>query len=236
MRLLIKFATRGRKEKFYQGLQNIHDTLSGKHECLVVVSIDSDDSVMCAEVENVRNNYQNVLIFVGPPNGKIAAINRDINYLPYDWDILINFSDDMRFVFNKWDLHLLHQIKLAWPNTTDYFAHLNDGYVGEALPTMSVMGREYYNRFFYIYPPCYKSVSCDAESFYVAQLLGRYKYFPDIIFKHEHYTNIKGKPDETYRQNDKYEKEDHRIYFERLNKNFYVNNCKETPFDKYKTK
>lgn len=235
MNILIKYATRGRKDKFYAGLHNILDTISGKHPFLIVVSLDVDDKVMMDCIDDI-NTYENVQAYAGPPNGKIAAINRDVEYLNFNWDLLVNFSDDQRFVFNKWDVHLIHQIKLAWPNTTDFFAHLNDGYVGERLPTMSVMGREYYERFFYIYAPCYKSVSCDAEAYYVAMMLGRHKYFQDIIFKHEHYTNIKGKPDETYRFNDKYADQDTRTYFKRLNKNFYVNNPGPTPFDQFKTK
>jgi hypothetical protein len=236
MKILIKLATRGRVDKFYAALQNVIDTISGKNEYLIVVSIDSDDYAMIAEVENVRAHWPMVKMFIGPPNGKIAAINRDINYLDYDWDLLINFSDDQRFTFNKWDVHMIHQHKIVWGESTDFFAHWNDGYVGEALPTMSVIGREYYERFFYVYAPCYKSVSCDAESFYVSQMLGRWHYFPDIIFKHEHYTNIKGMTDNTYRVNDQYADQDTKTYFKRLNKNFYVNNPGPTPFDKYKTK
>jgi len=234
MRILIKFATRGRKDKFYLALHNIVETISGNHPYLVVVSIDSDDHVMTQEVENIRT-YKNVMVFVGPPNGKVAAINRDVDYLPFEWDVLINFSDDQRFIFRKWDIHLIHQLNLAWPDTTDFFAHLNDGYVGEKLPTMSVIGREYYERFFYIYPPCYKSFSCDAEAMYVAMMLGRHKYFGDIIFKHEHFTNIKTSPDQTYIINDRFGPEDTRVYFKRLNKNFYVNNPGPTPFDQFKT-
>lgn len=233
MRLLIKYATRGRPDKFLAAMRNIENTIHTDNY-LIVVSFDNDDSAMKNIFET--HEFKNTVAYSAPRTTKIGAINRDINHVHEDWDLLINFSDDMRFVVNGWDGIMLQHIRTIWPEGTDFFAHFSDGYVCDKLPTMSIMGREYYERFYYIYPPCYKSVSCDAEAFYVAQLLGRYHYFPEVLFKHEHPVNTKSKMDHLYQENNKHEKADTETYFKRLNKNFYVHNCPSTPFDQFKKK
>jgi len=231
-RVLIKYATRGRAEKFQECIKNIQSTITTDNY-LIVVSIDRDDKPMMDIIGEI-NKLEKVIAFSGPPHGKVAAINRDLNHVNEGWDILINFSDDMRFVVNGWDQIMISKIKSVWGESLDFFAHFNDSYLGDKLPTMSIIGREYYERFFYIYPPCYKSVSCDAEAWYVARLLGRCHYFPDVLFKHEHYVNIKGKPDATYQRNNQYEAQDTETYFKRLSKNFYVKHEGPTEFDKWK--
>lgn len=232
MRIIIKYATRGRASKFHECIKNIQNTI-GTDNYLIVVSIDRDDKEMMDMIVAI-NKMDRVIAYSGPPQGKIAAINRDLNHVHEDWDLLINFSDDMRFVTYGWDGIMISHIKSVWGESLDFFAHFNDGYVGEKLPTMTIMGREYYERFYYVYAPCYRSVSCDAEAWYVARLLGKHHYFPDVLFTHDHYVNIKGKPDATYTRNNKYEAQDTETYFKRLNKNFYVNHKGPTEFDKWK--
>lgn len=234
MRILIKYATRGRQQKFVDAMQNIQSTISRQADYLVVVSIDSDDVSMLQVMS--KYTFLNTVFHVGARTNKIGAINRDLNHVHEDWDLLINFSDDMKFVVPDWDRLMIESIRDLWAEGTDFFAHFSDGYVKEKLPTMSIMGREYYERFYYVYPPCYKSVSCDAEAMYVAMMLGRHHYFADVLFKHEHPANVKGKMDLLYQENNKYEKEDTETYFRRLNKNFYVHNPGPTPFDKFKAK
>lgn len=223
MNLLIKYASRGRHAKFLQGMKNIEETISKDAIYAVCISIDADDKQMLSVK---AEQFHNAQIFIGVPDGKVAAINRDINELPkeIEWDILINYSDDMRFVVQDWDKILIDKIQSVWGDSLDFFAHFNDGYVGEKLPTMSIMGREYYERFFYIYPPCYKSVSCDAEAMFVAQMLGKWHYFPDVLFKHEHPVNVRAVYDSVYRANDTFTKQDTDTFHRRLNKFFYVNN------------
>jgi hypothetical protein len=234
MRILIKYATRGRVEKFRSAIKNIKDTIHTENY-LIVVSVDADDTLMIQE--SITMIDKSIVFHIGPAHGKVAAINRDINNMYENWDLLINFSDDMRFIVNGWDEIMIKRIKTIWGESLDFFAHFSDGYVFEKLPTMSIIGREYYERFYYIYPPCYKSVSCDAEAMYVSMMLGKHHYFTDGLFKHEHYVNVKGaKIDEVYKKNNTYESHDTKVYFERLNKNFYVNNPGPTPFDQFKTK
>lgn len=230
MRLLIKFPTRSRPDKFRAAIKNIQNTIQSL-EYTILVTIDSDDKTMLPLMEE---EWRNVIFKVIPPVSKIYAVNAEMPLDGWDWCLLM--SDDMRFTRTGWDQIMISNIKRTWGDSLDFFYHCNDGYQGQKLATMSIFGREYYERFFYIYAPCYKSLSCDAEAMYVAQVLKRIKYFPETLVAHEHPANNKCKSDQLYAKNDSFAKRDAEIYFQRLNKNFYVNNPGPTPFDKYKTK
>jgi hypothetical protein len=230
MKLLIKFATKGRPDKFLAAMRNIESTIKGT-DYSIIISIDSDDQSMIAVTE--KYSWDRTQFWINAPAGKIGAINANVPLEGWDW--LVNMSDDMVFVKEGWNEIMEARIKQVWGDSTDFFANFNDGYQGERLPTMSILGREYYERFFYIYAPCYKSLSCDAEAMYVAMCLKRYHYFPEVLFKHQHPANTKAtKSDQLYVQNEVFQKQDTQVYFQRLNKNFYVNNPGPTPFDKYK--
>lgn len=216
MKLLIKYATRGRKLLFVPAIQNICDTvLDTNFE--IIVSIDSDDEFMMGLSPNKYLSFHHA-----ERTSKVGAINRDMDNVKFDW--LVNFSDDMRFTAPGWDQRMLRKIRSVWDNSTDFFAHFNDGFVGEKLPTMSVMGWDYYQRDKYIYHPSYKSVSCDAEAMFVAMMRGKHHYFPEVYFNHMHPANCRFQSDQTYRDNDKYGDADTRNYFERMSRCFEVEN------------
>lgn len=230
MRILINYATRKRKDKFLAHMNNILSTTI-TNDYKIVVKVDEDDPEMCALIPEI-NRMKNTAGYVVKPFGKIAAINA---YIPWyePWDILVNTSDDFTFV-RGWDEILFHRTSGVWPNTLDWFAHFSDGHVFERLPTMSIFGREYGERFGWVYPPMYKSFSCDAEVFYVAQTLGRYHYFPEVLAEHRHPANIRQGYDEVYKANDKFAPYDTELYFRRMKKNFYVNNPGKVVFEQHK--
>lgn len=229
-RILINYATRKRKEKFLAHMNNIYATI-GMDDFKIVVKVDEDDSEMVNFIPEI-NRMRNTAGYIVKPFGKIAAINA---YVPWyePWDILVNTSDDFEFV-NGWASILIHRTSGVWPNTTDWFAHFSDGHCFEKLPTMSIFGREYGERFGYVYHPSYKSFSCDAEAMYVAQTLGRYHYFPEVLAKHNHPANIRQGFDEVYKANDKYMPYDTDIYFKRMGKNFYIHNPGKVIFEQHK--
>ena len=105
----------------------------------------------------------------------------------------------------------------------------NDGFVGDKLSTLSIMGRDYFNRDGYIYHPDYKSFSCDAEAFYVAQMRGKHHYFDKIIFKHQHPAWIGIGNDETYSKNSLATDHDLKVYWHRLNNYFFEPHDENTP-------
>lgn len=233
MKILIKLATRSRPNKFVKVLQNIKQTTVGDYS--VLVTADTDDRTMNnIQMARYLKAFPKVQIYYGPHCCKIEAINRDVEKIA-DWDILVNMSDDFQIITKGWDNILRTRVKSKWPDSLDWFAHFSDGYVHDALPTISIIGRTYYERDGYIYHPSYKSFSCDAEAWYVAIARGCHHYFPDKLFRHNHPANnrlLKG--DVLYKLNAAYSSDDVRNYFQRLNNDFDLNLPGPHPWDAYK--
>lgn len=230
MKLLIKFATRGRGRQFFECLTNIHSTI-GSENFEIIVSCDTDDVEMNNHrVREKLKQFTKVKVFYGPPVSKVAAINRDMEHCA-DWDWLINYSDDMTFTVKGWYDKMLKDIKGVWGESLDFFAHFSDGFVKDKLPTMSIMGREYYERDGYIYHNSYGSVSCDAEAMFVAMMRGRHHYFPTVYFHHVHPANVRKAIDHIYKRNDRFGNQDTENYFRRRENLFYVENPVMVPFN-----
>lgn len=191
--ILYKLATRSRPERFVDTLDSIVSNHSDKNY-LVLVSIDEDDETMQKYIDEkdlgLGFPHNNVIVVNGTSKNKIDAINRDVDKVGerwgINWDILVNISDDMLITSNQFEA----VVRSAFYETTDLFLHLPDGYVNEALPTMSIMGVEYYKRFGYIYHPSYESVYCDNEAMDVAKMLNKYVYNNARVFTHNHPANV----------------------------------------------
>jgi hypothetical protein len=218
-KILIKYATRKRPQYFLKAITNIMSTIHDQNY-EILVSIDNDDFTMQSEaIKNCIASNPKIKCFSGPHESKVAAINRDMDKSG-DWDILVNMSDDFFFVQQGWDNTIRQRVKDVWGQSLDFYAHFDDGYVHDQLCTMSIIGRDYYNRDGYIYYPGYKSFSCDAESYYVAMMRGRYHYFPEVLAKHQHPANSPAPNDELYRANSLHTDHDVKLYFERLRRFF----------------
>ena len=180
MKLLFKYTTRSRRSNFLRGYDSIINQLANYEDYHILISVDKDDSTMFP-LPILQGNYTFV---VGNSKNKIDAINRDINDFDYDWDILINMSDDMIFTKNRFD----DIIRAEFYKNLDQYIHFNDGNQAGNVCTMHIVGREYYNRFKYIYHPDYISLWCDVENDVVAKQLGCYKYMGDTfqLFSHLH--------------------------------------------------
>lgn len=233
--ILIKLASRSRPNKFVRVLQNIKQTTVTPYQ--VIVSADADDRTMnCPQMRKFVDSQPKVKMYFGAHCCKIEAINRDIEKAD-GWDILVNMSDDFQIIARGWDNILRQAVTQRWPGSTDWFAHFSDGYVHDALPTISIMGYDYYQRDKHIYHPSYKSFSSDAEAFFVALARGKHHYFNHRLFKHEHPANNRRlKNDSLYKINAGYSTDDVRNYFERLNNDFYLDMEGPFPWDQYKTK
>lgn len=66
----------------------------------------------------------------------------------------------------------------------DSFIHFPDQDAKAALATMSILGKEYYDRDKFVYHPDFLSVWCDNFAMDVAKLRGCYRYDPARIFNH----------------------------------------------------
>jgi hypothetical protein len=94
-------------------------------------------------------------------------------------------------IVKGYDNIIRNNMKTHYPDT-DGVLWFNDGYQGQNLNTLCILGRKYYQRFGYIYCPEYKSLWCDNEFMDQANLLGRQIYFHETIIKHEHPANNRG--------------------------------------------
>jgi len=180
MRILFKYTTRSRRSNFLRGYDSILNKIVNKEDYHILISVDKDDQSMYP-LPVLDGNHTFV---VGNSKNKIDAINRDLNEFDYDWDILINMSDDMIFTKKGFD----DIIRAEFYNDFNQYLHFNDGNQKCNVCTMHIVGRNYYDRFKYIYHPDYISLWSDVENDIVAKQLGCYKYMGDNLklFRHLH--------------------------------------------------
>src|ERR1700749_2547038 len=180
MNLLIKYPSRTRPERFFDGLDSIYHNIADKDRFHVACTLDTDDlSMNNANIIDRIKSYENASIQWGESKSKIHAINRDMP--DYNWDILMVFSDDMRITFWGFD----QIIRGLIPASLDLHLCLPEQDEKGQIPVLYIAGRTFYNRLGFIYPPEYKSLFCDVEMKEVAEELGCYK-FENIpgIFSH----------------------------------------------------
>lgn len=201
--ILYKLTTRSRPQRFLQTYESIKKHANNLNH-LILVSIDDDDLSMHKFFENNPIDDPNMVVISGTSKNKIDAINRDVEKADdyFDWDILVNISDDMLITSDRFEVVLRESFK----DDLDHFLHLPDGFANERIPTMSIMGRDYYNRFGYIYHPSYVSVWADNEAMDVAKLLGKWQYVNEVLFTHEHPANVGSHlMDEQYERTESFE-------------------------------
>lgn len=212
MKILYKFASRSRPEKFVNGILNIENK-STRDDYFILCSLDTDDPT---SQDMPSTDYRGVVY--GESKNKVDAINRDI-WVVKDWDILVNFSDDMEFVVDGFDQIIVDDMMKYFPDT-DGVLHYPDGNIGDRLMTMSIIGRKYYERDGYIYNPDYISLWCDNEAQEVAKLRGKYQYIDKVLFNHNHPAFGKCATDEQYIKTESFFYQDHETYCRRRFNNF----------------
>ena len=220
MKLLIKFPTRNRPEKFIQSLNRYIDYLEDK-STKILISCDSDDlSMNNKKIREYLSNIPNVDFIFSKNKSKIEAINSNLNL--FSFDIVLLASDDMIPEVKGYDQIIKNKMNEFYPDT-DGVLWFNDGFQGDKLNTLCILGKKYYDRFNYIYFPGYLSVWCDNEFMDVANLLDKQKYFNEVIIRHEHPDWGYGNTDIIHNLNTKNETHDKELYFSRKVNNFYIN-------------
>jgi hypothetical protein len=206
-RILFKLTTRSRPIEARDAINNIIDNCHDDNH-KIVVTLDIDDHTMLG----FTFPHPKVILHWGTSNNKIHAVNRSVGLLA-EWDILVATSDDMRFMVPGFDNIIREDFSFVAPvdwktNTNcinlDQFLHYNDTFQKSNVCTLSIIGRDYYNRDGYIYHPSYESLHSDVEATEVAKIRGCYKYMGDdkIIFKHFHPAWGLGRHDEQYARQD----------------------------------
>jgi hypothetical protein len=226
-KILFKYASRSRNTKFFTGLDNILKNLFDLENFCILISLDIDDYSMNNKetinrlLEYVNKYPEKIIIKFGRSKNKIDAINRDVNEIKekFNFDILVNFSDDMEFIEHSFDEIIRSKFFIFYPDT-DGNIYFNDGFTGERLSTMSIIGRKYYDKFNYIYHPSYHSLWCDNEYTEVAKRNEKIIYFHERIFNHNHPSNVGGFIDEQLIKTESFSDIDRQNYEQRLKNNF----------------
>ena len=226
-KILFKYASRSRNEKFFDGLDNILNNLNDLNNFCILCSLDADDETMNNQqsikriTEYVKKYPANIVVKFGKSKNKIDAINRDVNDFKerFDFDILVNFSDDMQFIVQSFDKTIREKFYIAYPNL-DGNIYFNDGFVGDAISTMSIIGRKYYDKFNYIYHPSYHSLWCDNEYTMVAKTEKKIVYFDEKIYIHNHPANIGGFIDTQLMKTESFNEIDRENFNKRLTNKF----------------
>lgn len=221
MRLLVKFPTKGRWDKFFKLLELYQYTADNLKNIQFLITCDINDTTKPSNLKEKISLYQNITLISGISTGKIHACNRDIEMFN-DWDILLLASDDMIPQRKGWDTKIIEDMNKHYPDT-DGVLWYNDGYTKNNLNTFCILGNKYFNRFGYIYNPEYISLWCDNEFTEVSKQLNKVVYSNDILFKHEHPANGSGINDNLYKLNEKYYNVDKETYFKRKKINFGLN-------------
>lgn len=170
LKILFKYPSRGRKERFLQGMDSIVNHLRDKENYQILVSADLDDPEMMYLDKQI--SYPNTLIVYGKSNSKVEAINRDMDFAD-DWDIIVVMSDDMRFSFSGFDDVIRAEFS---DGNLDKLIHIPDQDAKEHLATVYIAGKTYFDRFGFVYNPEYKSLFCDNEVQDIAKTLGKYVF------------------------------------------------------------
>jgi len=227
-KILFKYASRSRNYKFFSGLENIIQNLSDLNNFCILISLDVDDITMNNPdtikklTEYVQKYPQRIIIKYGYSKSKIDAINRDVNEVKekFDFDILVNFSDDMEFIKHSFDEVIRDKFYVHYQNL-DGNIYFNDGFTGDRISTMSIIGRKYYDRFNYIYHPSYFSLWCDNEYTELAKMNQKLMYFNENIYRHNHPANVGGFMDEQLIKTESFSEADRNNYEKRLINKFH---------------
>lgn len=186
LKILFKYPSRGRSERFFRCLDTIYGNVAGDNY-FIWATLDKDDPAMFndAVMQQISDRWAINGVY-GLSEGKIHAVNRDMDRLLKecpDWDICVVMSDDMEFILHGFDNVIRETMQEVFPDL-DGLLHFPDQDAKHHLNTMLIVGRKYYERFNYLYHPSYKSLFADNESMEVAQLLGKYHYNPTRMFNH----------------------------------------------------
>jgi len=230
-KLLIKFPTRGRPDKFFKVLEEYINKAKNLEHIAFLISLDTDDISMNNENIIIKlKEYQKkvkLIYFFGNSKTKIEAINADMGKVS-GWDILLLASDDMVPVVNGYDT-------IVRKDMNDHFRDLdgvlwyNDGGQNN-INTLSILGKKYYDRFNYIYHPDYISLWCDNEFTEVSKRLNKVYKSDQIIIEHQHPVYQKTNYDQLYVRNESYYNIDQETYKKREVFNFSLDDFNQKLF------
>ena len=164
-KLLVKFPSRNRPEKFKTRLNEYVGSCSGKHHVRFVISMDEDDKTMNTDdiksfLDQHIKNGVDLVYHYGNSTTKIEACNANMEGETFD--VLLLISDDMALQQVNYDDIIYEAYEETFP---DYSGGIkfSDGLRRDILMTLPIIGWKVYEKWGYIYNPEYTSVYCDTE-------------------------------------------------------------------------
>lgn len=214
MKILYKLTSRSRPDNLKRTLLNIQEMALNPDYLICLTMDENDKTVNNVEFTDWLNQNFGLELhyFFGHSENKIHAINRDLEHFT-SWDILINVSDDQIFTVKGFDIRIELAFNMFFPDL-DGFVHFRDSNHDpiDALSTMSIIGKKYFDRDGYIYDSRFKSFFCDNLAQDIAKARGCYKFIDDLIFDHLHASYGKAQNDALYKANDKFWRHDEILY------------------------
>ena len=186
-KLLIKFPTRNRPDKFKKVLKKYVDFLSGNHDVRFVITMDEDDKTMSTKdiktfLKRLRKNGVDLVYYYGNSKSKVEACNANLE--GEDADVLMLASDDMIPQLKNYDDVIFELFSKAFPDFGGGIK-FHDGLRNDILMTLPIIGWNLYKKFGYVYHPEYTSLYCDNEQTFVLQMMGKLAVSDICIAKHE---------------------------------------------------
>ena len=154
-KLLVKFPSRNRPEKFRDILDNYTSRTSGKHEVRFVVTMDSDDVTMNNDeiknyLESLKDKGVDLVYHYGESKTKVEACNANLD--GEKADVILLISDDMILQQDNYDDIILSDFAKHLPDF-DGGIKYHDGLRNDALMTLPIIGCNFYEKLGYIYNP-----------------------------------------------------------------------------------
>lgn len=223
-KLLIKFPTRGRPEKFFQVLDRYIEKSKNISKIAFLISMDEDDTSMNnLNVRQKLENYKNKIkihYYYGFNKSKIQACNADLEKVN-GWDVLLLASDDMIPITQGYDYQIRKDMNDHFRDTDGVLWYSDGGQ--NNINTLCILGKKYYDRFNYVYHPDYISLWCDNEFTDVSLKLNKCYKSDKVIIEHQHPVYQKTNYDELYVRNESYFNIDKITYEKRKSVNFNLN-------------
>jgi len=227
--ILCKIPTRTRPQQFDATLRSFVQHQIDAAKVTYMISCDNDDDTMKEYVDANKSWLTEIgaKVVWADRAGKIGSVNRDMEYAPEDYDIVMQPADDFTCQYTGWDQRVVEELDAF--DDYDGVVWFFDGYQPN-IDTLSIMGRKYYERFGYIYYPEYRTFWADNEFTEVADRLDRLVFCEEVLFIHEHpdwthsrgYSGVNEGYDQLYVENDKPEDRDwdEKLFHERKARNF----------------
>lgn len=221
-KLLIKFPTRGRPDKFFTVLDTYIYKSRDLNRVAFLISLDTDDPSMNnptvrAKLDSYNTKGVKIVYFFGDNKTKMQAINADMEKIS-GWDIVLLASDDMIPVVDDYDYTIRKDMNDHFRDMDGVLWYSDGGQ--NNINTLCILGKKYYDRFGYIYHPDYISLWCDNEFTDVSIQLNRVYRSDRVIIEHQHPVYQKTSYDELYLRNESYFHIDQKTYEKRKITNF----------------